>query len=137
MKPQAAARPKEPLPEETNRVSGQIVDAAYAVHSNLGPGLLENVYEQCLAHELTKRGLRLQRQLALPVIYDEIRLDAGLRIDMLVEDSVVVEIKAVEGVIPVHKAQVLTYLKLSDRRLGLLINFNVVRIKDGIQRIIL
>jgi len=113
------------------------VDAAYAVHRALGPGLLESVYEICLVHELVKRGLNVERQVSLPVVYDSIRLDAGLRLNLLVEKQVVVELKAVELLLPVHKAQVLTYLKLSSHRLGLLINFNVSLIKDGIQRVAL
>jgi len=113
------------------------VDAAFAVHSHLGPGLLESVYEVCLTHELVKRGLKVSGQLALPIQYDTIRLDAGLRLDLLVEDSVIVELKAVESLMPVHKAQLLTYLKLSGCRLGLLINFNVPLIKNGIVRLAL
>src|SRR5439155_23054915 len=104
-------------------------------HRALGPGLLESVYELCLVHELTKRGLKVERQVSLPVVYDSIRLDAGLRLDIVVEDSVVVELKAVESMLPVHTAQLLTYLKLTGHRLGLLINFNVPLIKDGIHRL--
>ena len=98
---------------------------------------MESVYDVCLVHELTKRGLKVERQVSLPVVYDSIRLDAGLRLDIVVEDSVVVELKAVESVLPVHTAQLLTYLKLTGHRLGLLINFNVPLIKDGIQRLAL
>ena len=119
-----------------NGVSGSIVDSAYRVHSVLGPGLLESVYEVCLLHELEKRGLRAEKQV-LPVVYDNLHLDAGLRLDLVVENRVVVELKAVEMLLPVHKAQVLTYLKLSGHRLGLLVNFNSALIKDGIQRIAL
>jgi GxxExxY protein len=126
-----------PIPEETDKVATTIVDSAFRVHSSLGPGLLESVYEVCLVHELTKRSLKVERQVALPVLYDGIRLDGGLRMDLLVESCVVVELKAVEDLHPVHKAQVLTYLKLSGHRLGLLINFNVSLIKDGIRRIAL
>ena len=114
-----------------------MVDAAFAVHSRLGPGLLESVYEVCLAHELKKRGLKVERQVTLPVVYDEVRLEAGLRIDLLVGDCVLVELKAVEALLPVHKAQVLTYLKLTGFRLGLLINFNVPLIRDGVTRVAL
>ena len=128
---------REEISESLNRVSGQIIDAAFAVHSALGPGLLEHVYEACLEHELTKRGLRVARQLELPVIYDGLRLEVGFRIDMLVEGSVVVELKAVEIILPVHTAQMLTYLRLSGHRLGLLINFNVPAIKQGIHRLVL
>lgn len=122
---------------ETDRVAQQIVDAAFAVHSTLGPGLLESVYETCLAYELTKRGLKAARQVTVPVIYDKVHLDAGLRLDLLVEDCVVVELKAVENLLPVHTAQMLTYLKLTGHRLGLLINFNVPLIRDGIKRVVL
>lgn len=115
----------------------QIVDAAFAVHSALGPGLLESVYEICLVHELGKRGLKNERQVSLPVVYDGVRLDGGLRLDLVVEGAVVVELKAVDALTDVHIAQVLTYLKLSGHRLGLLINFNVARIKDGIRRVAL
>jgi len=134
-KPNAATR--EPVPPETNRVAREAVDSAFKVHSTLGPGLIESVYEACLVHELHGRGLQTQRQVARPVLYGNLRLDAGLRLDMVVEDRVVVELKAVEGVLPVHKAQLLTYLKLSGYRVGLLINFNTLLIKDGIHRIVL
>jgi GxxExxY protein len=128
---------REPILEETNRVAKAIVDAAYKVHSTLGPGLLETVYEACLVHELARRGLKVERQVSLPVRYGEIRLDAGLRLDMVVERCVVVENKALEKLLPLHQAQLLTYLKLSGLRLGLLINFNVPLIKHGIRRIAL
>jgi GxxExxY protein len=108
------------------------LDAAFAVHRALGPGLIESVYEACLCHELSKRHVAFQRQLALPVLYDGVRLDAGLRIDLLVADEVVVELKAVERITPLFEAQLLTYLKLAGKRLGLLINFNVAMLKDGI-----
>jgi GxxExxY protein len=120
-----------------DEVARHIVDGARAVHKTLGPGLLESVYETCLAHELTKRGLRTQRQVALPVYYDGIRLDAGLRLDLLVEDIVIVEAKAVERLLPLFEAQLLTYLKLAQKRLGFLINFNATKIKDGIKRMAL
>ncbi len=129
--------PREPIPRGTDEVASKIVDAAFAVHMALGPGLLESVYEVCLVHELKKRGLNVERQVSLPVVYDNIHLDAGLRLDLLVENRVIVELKAVETLLPVHKAQVLTYLKLSGYRLGLLINFNTALIKQGIQRIAL
>jgi GxxExxY protein len=124
------------LSSEHNRVSGIIVDSAYAVHLELGPGLLESVYEQCLALELQARGLALARQVSQPVAYRGARMDFGFRLDLLVEDLVVVEIKAAERLLPVHEAQLLTYLKLSGRQLGLLINFNVPRIRDGIRRLV-
>ncbi len=120
--------------ELANRISGQIVDSAISVHSTLGPGLLESTYQACLAYELRKRGLGILEQVGLPVVYDAQRLDIGYRIDLLVEDIVVVEIKAVETVAPVHRAQLLSYLKLSGRPLGLLLNFNVVLMKHGIVR---
>jgi GxxExxY protein len=128
---------EQPIPEFTNTVAKAIVDAAFVVHRALGPGLLESVYEACLIHELKKRGLKVVPQLALPVVYDGIRLDAGLRLDMLVEDCVVVELKAVDALLPVHQAQALTYLKLTGHRLGLLINFNVPAIRQGVKRIVL
>jgi GxxExxY protein len=137
MKHKDTKTPREALPQETNRIAREVVDSAFAVHSTLGPGLIESVYEACLVHELHLRGLKAERQLTLPVFYRDLRLDAGLRLDMVIERSLVVELKAVEAVLPVHKAQLLTYLKLSGYRLGLLINFNSVLIKDGIHRIIL
>lgn len=128
---------REPIPVAVERVAKQVVDAAFTVHSALGAGLLESVYEVCLAHELTKRGLNTERQLALPVVYDNVHLEAGFRLDLVVERCVVVELKAVNILLPVHTAQLLTYLKLSKYRLGFLINFNVPLIKDGIKRLAL
>jgi len=127
----------QPIPAATDAVAKQVVDAAFAVHSRLGPGLLESVYEVCLVHELTKRGLRVKRQVRMPILYDNVRLDAGLQLDLVVEDCLVVELKAIDAVLPVHRAQLLAYLRLSGHRLGLLINFNVPLIRDGIQRIAL
>jgi GxxExxY protein len=127
----------EPIPEKVQRVARQTVDAAYRVHCQLGPGLMESVHEVCLSHELGKQGLAVERQVSLPVRYDDIKMDAGLRLDMLVERCVIVELKAVETLLPIHTAQVLTYLKLTGYRLGLLINFNVVYIRDGIKRTVL
>ena len=127
----------DPLPPDTERTASQVVDAAFKVHSALGPGLLESVYETCLLHELRSRSLKAQRQVVLPIIYEGLRIDSGLRLDLLIGGLVVVELKAVERILPVFDAQLLTYLKLSGHRLGLLINFNVARIKDGIRRIIL
>jgi GxxExxY protein len=126
-----------PISLEVERIATEVVDGAFKVHSSLGPGLLESVYETCLAHELNKRGLKFQTQIAFPIVYDGLRLDAGLRIDLLVENQLVVELKAVETMLPLFEAQLLTYLKLTNKRLGLLINFNVPKIKDGIKRIIL
>ena len=119
----------EPVPERLNAVSKIVVDSAFHVHRSLGPGLLESVYEACLLHEIGKRGAAGRRQVALPVIYDGVRIDAGLRLDLIVDDSLIVEIKSVDRIAPIHEAQLLTYLKLSGYRLGLLINFNVLRIK--------
>jgi len=113
-----------------------ILDCAFQVHSELGPGLFESAYEECLCYELNQVGLKVERQKALPLIYKEIRLDAGYRIDLLVKDSVVVEIKTVEELSDVHLAQILTYLKLSGCKLGLLVNFNVKYLKNGIKRVI-
>ena len=111
-----------------NVVAQQIVDASYRVHTTLGPGLLESVYEAALAYELEKRGLRVSRQPAIPVVYESVRIHAGFHADLVVEDAVIVEIKALESIAPVPKKQLLTYLKLADKRLGLLINFNVALI---------
>ncbi|MEI8310733.1 MAG: GxxExxY protein [Verrucomicrobiota bacterium] len=125
------------LPSGTEETARKTVDCAFRVHRALGPGLLEGVYEVCLCHELHKSGVAFERQVSMPVLYDGLRLDAGLRLDVVVAGCVIVELKAVEQILPVHKAQMLTYLKLSGIRLGLLINFNVPTIKTGIQRIIL
>jgi GxxExxY protein len=125
-----------PLPQETEQLSKTVVDAAFKVHSTLGPGLLESVYEACLAHELRQRKVATQTQLVIPIVYEGLRLEAGLRIDMLVKNQLLVEVKAVEQMNRVFKAQILTYLKLTGLRLGLLINFNVPLIKNGIERII-
>lgn len=120
----------------TNEITGIIVDSAIKVHSALGPGLLESAYEACLARELLKRGLRVRRQVELPVLYDGERIDIGYRLDLLVEDAVIVEVKTIEQFAPIHKAQVLTYLRLTGLHCGVLINFNVVHLRDGIKRII-
>jgi len=134
----AAPQRERVAPEATvNRISGAVVDAAMRVHSVLGSGLLESAYEACLAHELRSRGLQVMTQVGLPVVYEGIRLDLGYRIDLLVEDAVIVEVKAIEALAPIHEAQLLSYLKLSGRRVGLLINFNVLHLKDGIKRMIL
>jgi len=121
---------------DLNKISSVIVDSAMKVHTALGAGLLESTYEICLIHELRKRRYNVESQLALPVVYDGIKLDAGYRIDLLVENAVIVELKAVERFLPIHEAQLLSYLKLSDKRLGLLINFNVVHLKNGLRRIV-
>jgi GxxExxY protein len=125
------------LPEGVNRISGAVVDCAISVHRELGPGLLESVYELCLARELLGRGLLAERQVSLPVVYKGELLEGGLRLDLLVERAVVVEIKAADRVLPIHRAQMLTYLRLGRFRVGLLINFNSAPLKDGIQRIVL
>ena len=127
----------EPLPPEIESVAKTIVDAALKVHRALGPGLLESVYELCLAHELRRRGVQLESQVKLPISYEGLKIDAGLRLDLIVAQQVVVEVKAVEKLHPVHDAQLLSYLKLTGLKLGLLINFNVPLIRDGIKRIIL
>jgi GxxExxY protein len=126
-----------PLSPEMERLAKLIVDAAFAVHKNLGPGLLEGIYKPCFCHEIGKRGAAFERQVVMPLVYDGIRFDEGLRIDVLVEKNIVCELKAIEMIKPVHEAQVLTYLKLTNNRLGFLINFNVPLIKYGIRRIIL
>ena len=118
-----------------NEVAKQIVDAAYRIHTSLGPGLLESAYEAVLAYELEKPGLRTVRQQVVPIIYPSARIETGFRADLIVEDKVIVEIKSVEAVAPGHKKQLLTHLRLADKRLGLLINFNVALIQDGITRI--
>jgi len=119
-----------------NEVAKQIVDVAFKIHTTFGPGLLESVYETIMAYELQKRGLSVRRQQAIPVIYEDIRMDLGFRADLIVENKVVVEIKSVEAIAPVHKKQLLTYIRLTDKRLGLLINFNVELIKNGISRVV-
>src|SRR5919197_3889853 len=119
-----------------NAIAKQIVDAAFRIHTALGPGLLESVYDAVLAFELGRRGLRTTRQQPIPVLYENIRIDAGFRADLVVEGKVIVEVKSVELLAPVHKKQLLTYLRLADKRLGLLINFHVALIKHGIIRIV-
>ena len=126
-----------PIPATLDAVATEIVDAAMAVHSALGPGLLESVYETCLLHELRERGLTVDRQVELSIKYRKINLDGGLRLDLLVSVEIIVEIKAVESIRQVHVAQLLTYLKLADKRLGFLLNFNVSAMKHGIRRIAL
>lgn len=119
-----------------NEISGAVVDSAMKVHSVLGPGLLESAYEKCLLYELHKRGRQTTAQVPLPVRYDDVIIDVGYRIDLLVEDAVVVELKAIEQVHSIHKAQLLSYLKLSGKSLGLLLNFHVTHMKDGITRMV-
>ncbi len=119
-----------------NQLSSQIIGSAIKIHKALGPGLLESAYHTCLHYELTKSGLSVEKEKPMPLIYEEVKLDCGYRVDLLVENKLIVEIKAVEAVHPVHKAQLLTYLKLSGCKLGLLINFNVPLLKDGVHRVI-
>ena len=121
---------------EIELVGWHVVDGSIRVHSVLGPGLLESAYKSCLTYELRKRGLRVETEVPLPVIYDGVKVDVGYRIDLLVEGCVVVELKAVERILPVHDAQLLSHLKLSGHKLGLRINFNVLHLKDGIRRIV-
>jgi len=119
-----------------NEIAKIIVDAAFQVHKRLGPGLLESVYEVILAHELKKRGLSVKRQVPVAIVFDEIKFDEGFRADLIVEEKVIVELKSVEKVSRVHKKQLLTYLRLTDKRLGLLINFGAELIRDGISRVV-
>jgi GxxExxY protein len=119
-----------------NEIATIIVDAAYKIHQRLGPGLMESVYENTIAYELGKRGLAVRRQQALPVIYESVRMNMGFRADLVVDGKVIVEIKSIEAIAPVHRKQLLTYLRLADKRLGLLINFNVALIKEGITRVV-
>ncbi|SHJ99132.1 GxxExxY protein [Tangfeifania diversioriginum] len=126
-----------PISPELESIGKLIVDSAYTVHKNLGPGLLEKVYEICFCHELEKRGLSCKRQLDIPIVYDGLEFKEGLRLDVLVEDNVICELKAIENVNPVWEAQVLSHLKLTNKRLGYLINFNVVNIGSGIKRFVL
>ena len=121
---------------ERNEISGAIIDAAMKVHSALGPGLLESAYAACLRHELIKRGLRVKSEVPVPVVYDGIKLEAGYKLDLLVEDTVVVELKAIEALAPIHQAQIISYLKLAGKPIGLLINFHSLHLKDGIKRFV-
>jgi GxxExxY protein len=121
---------------DINQLSNKILGAAIEVHKVLGPGLLESAYEECLCHEIDLRGLRYERQKALPVIYKGRKLDCGYRLDMVVENSIILELKCCEKIEPIHEAQILTYLKLSGLHLGLILNFNVTMMRDGIRRIV-
>ena len=121
----------------TEEIFKEVLDCAFRVHTTLGPGLLESAYEECLYYELIQSGLKVEKQKALPLVYKEVKLDAGYRIDLFVESSFIVEIKAVDSLADIHLAQILTYMKLSDCKLGLLVNFNVRHLKDGIKRVIL
>ena len=123
--------------KDLNDITYDIIGCAYKVHSELGPGLLESAYETCLSFELKQKGYNIYCQYPVPVIYQGIKMEAGYRIDILVEDKIVVELKSVDALAPIHKAQLLTYLKLANKQLGLLINFNVVDLKEGINRMVL
>lgn len=125
-----------PISKELDEIGRLAVDAAFTVHKNLGPGLLEKVYEICFCHELVKRGLSYRRQVDIPIVYDNLVFDEGLRLDVLVENEVICELKALEIVNPVWEAQVLSHLKLANKRLGYLINFNVINIGSGIKRFV-
>lgn len=131
-----AEREIEKSRDELNRISGSIIEFAIAVHRELGPGMLEGAYEICLVHELVRNGFRVERQVVLPITYQGLKLDAGYRLDLVVEGSVIVELKAIERLHPVHEAQLLSYLRMSDLRLGLLINFNVKLLRDGVRRVV-
>ena len=122
--------------KDLNQITESIIGAAMAVHRALGPGLLESAYEACLAFELVQRGLQVEQQKPLPVVYREVKLDCGYRLDIFVEGKVIVEIKAVDRLAPIHEAQLLSYLKLSGCQVGLLLNFNVKLLKDGIRRLV-
>jgi|SRR5580765_4957842 len=122
--------------DELNKISGKIIEYSINVHKELGPGMLEGAYEICLMHELVRHGFSVERQVMLPIRYQGITLDAGYRIDLLVENSVIVELKAIDRLLPVHEAQLLSYLRMSDLRLGLLINFNVRLLRDGVRRVV-
>lgn len=122
---------------ESNEITGEIINCAIKVHKTLGPGLLESVYEKCLAYELSKRGLKVEVQKEMPIVYEEIVFDKGYRIDLLVEDSVVVELKSVFEMKPIYSAQTLTYLKLAKLKVALLINFNEILLKNGIKRLVM
>ena len=124
------------IERQENDISGKIIGAAIEVHKHLGPGLLESAYEECLCRELDLRGIDFKRQVPLPLSYKGLKLDCGYRLDLLVEDKVIVELKTVEAIAPIHEAQILTYLKLRDIRLGLIINFNVPLLVEGIRRLV-
>ena len=118
------------------RLTGQVMDSAFKVHTILGPGLLESSYEACLEFELKRRGLSVKRQVPLPLVYEGFQLEVGYRIDLLVQSKVIVEVKAVSATLPIHRAQLISYLRLSKKRVGLLMNFNVLHLKDGMQRFV-
>jgi len=115
-------------------LTSTIIECALRVHTKLGPGVLESAYEACLEHELRKKGLQVERQMSLPIVYDDVRIECGYRIDLLVEDIVIIELKAVESLLPIHHAQLLSYLRLAGKEVGLLINFHELHLRDGIHR---
>lgn len=124
------------LNQQENKITQSIVDCAFRVHSKLGPGLLESIYEECLCYELKKKDLQLERQKVLPVQYDDLLINTGLRLDIIVEDKIVLELKSVEKLLPVHEAQIISYLRLSGKPIGFLINFNVPSLKQGLRRFV-
>lgn len=126
----------QPVTPQVNAITRQIIGAAMKIHTALGPGLLESAYRACLIHELRKQGIRVASEVGLPVVYDGEKMDLGYRIDLIVADSVIVEIKCVEAINPVHKSQLLSYMRLSGRQVGLLINFHVEHLRDGIKRMV-
>ena len=126
-----------PMPYEKDLLTDQIIGVAIEVHRHLGPGLLESAYEECLCYELTQSAIPFKRQVPLPVVYKSVRLDCGYRIDVLIDDRLILELKAIERLMPIHDAQVLTYMRLSGIRTGLLLNFNIPVLKDGIRRLML
>ena len=127
----------DPIPERVEQYATDVLNAAFQVHRNLGPGLLESVYETCLCHELQKLQVPFKRQVALPIQYDGVTIEGRLRLDLQIDQLLIVELKAVEHLLPIHEAQVYTYLKLANNRLGILLNFNTKLLKDGIKRIII
>ena len=122
---------------QSNEITHEILESAYKIHTVLGPGLLESVYKKCLAYELKKKGLDVQEEYPVPVVYEEVKLECGYRMDLLVNNTVVVELKTVDAFMDVHYAQILTYLKLGEKKIGLLVNFNTKRLKDGIKRFVM
>jgi GxxExxY protein len=127
----------EPISKRVNDIATEILDAAFAIHKCLGPGLLESVYETCLIYELREKGHIVENQINVPVCYKNIRIETGLRLDIVVDNSIIIEVKAIDELAPIHEAQILTYLKLTGHRLGYLINFNTYHLKDGIKRLAL
>jgi len=125
------------LPKEVEEIATEVVDEAFKVYDRLGPGLLEKVYEACFCYELSQKGIAHERQVVVPIKYDDLVFDEGFRLDVLVENQIICELKAVETILPVHQAQLLSYLKITDHRLGFLINFNSSKFRDGIKRLII